>query len=66
MINELLAQYKHLIDFNDKMQKSNYKFVEGYIGFQKRKKRKDWEKDCVDFLNGAIQVQNEFLSNIRK
>ena len=65
MINSLLAQYKHFIDFDDKMQKSNFKFVEKYIAFQQRKNRKDWEQDCVDFLVDAIDLQNMLLSHIR-
>ncbi|MGG3987320.1 hypothetical protein [Bacillus smithii] len=66
IMNDLLARYKHLIDFNDKMQKSNYRFVEGYLSFQKRKNHEDWEQDCIDFLKGAIKVQEDLLLNIRK
>jgi hypothetical protein len=65
-MNELLAKYKHLVDPNDKMQRSNLKFVEGYLSFQKRKNRDGWEQDCVDFLKGAIHVQEDLLLNIRK
>lgn len=64
MINVLLGKYKHLINFEDKMQKSNYKFVEGYIRFQKRKNREHWEYDCIRFLLGAIDLQKELLNNI--
>lgn len=66
MINNLLGQYKHLIDFDDKMQKLNFKFVEKYISFQKRKNRKDWEQDCIEFLTDAIDLQNTLLSYIKK
>lgn len=64
-VNELLANYKHLIDFEDKMQKSNFKFVKSYISFQERK-NKDWELDCVAFLIDAIDLQKKLLMNIRK
>lgn len=65
MMNSLLAQYKHLIDFDDKMQKSNFKFVEKYISFQQRKNRKGWEQDCVEFLTDAIDLQNTLLLHIK-
>ncbi|PED16343.1 hypothetical protein CON01_00405 [Bacillus thuringiensis] len=65
-MNKLLAEYKHLIDFQDRMQKSNFKFVECYLKFQKRKNREGWEDDCVEFLKDAITLQNELLVNIRK
>lgn len=65
-MNELLAKYKHLVDPNDKMQRSNLKFVESYLSFQRRKNRDGWELDCIDFLKGAIQLQEDFLLNIRK
>ncbi|PES54467.1 hypothetical protein [Bacillus thuringiensis] len=64
-MNKLLAEYKHLIDFQDRMQKSNFKFVEGYLKFQKRKNREGWEDDCIEFLKDAITLQNELLVNIR-
>ncbi|MEC0031036.1 hypothetical protein P4L24_24650 [Bacillus cereus] len=65
-MNKLLAEYKHLIDFKDKMQKNNFKFVEGYLKFQKRKNREGWEDDCIDFLKDAITLQNELLVNIKQ
>ena len=65
MISELLTKYKHLIDPNDKMQKNNLKFVEGYIGYQKRKNRDGWEQDCIEFLQDAIIVQEKLLLDIR-
>lgn len=64
-MNKLLSDYKHLINFEDKMQKSNYKFVENYIKFQSRKNRTGWEQDCIEFLNGAIDLQKGLLQNIR-
>ena len=64
-VNELLSNYKHLIDFNDKMQKSNFKFVKSYVSYQERK-NKDWENDCVAFLTDAIDLQNKLLLNITK
>lgn len=65
-MNELLLQYKNLLDFNDKMQKSNMKFVESYLKFQKRKKRPDWEQDCIEFLKGAICQQSDFMKHVAK
>ncbi len=65
-ISELLKKYKHLIDFNDKMQKSNYKFVEGYISYQKRKFPEMWESDCIKFLIDAIDLQEKLLLRIRE
>ncbi|UUV46842.1 hypothetical protein [Bacillus phage vB_BanS-Thrax4] len=64
MINVLLGKYKHLINFDDNMQKNNYKWVEGYIRFQKRKNRTGWEDDCIELLVGAIDLQMEFLIDI--
>lgn len=64
-MKELLASYKHLVNFEDKMQKDNYKFVESYIGFYKRKNRPNWEEDCIDFLKGAIKLQEDMLLNIQ-
>ena len=63
MINNLLNKYKQMIDFRDKMQKDNYKFVERYISYQIKKKRDGWERDCIDFLDGAIDVHLSFLSS---
>lgn len=65
-MNKLLAEYKHLIDFKDRMQKNNFKFVEGYLKFQKRKNHEGWEDDCIEFLKDAITLQNELLVNIKK
>lgn len=64
MINVLLGKYKHLINFEDNMQKNNYKWVDGYIRFQKRKNRAGWEDDCIELLQGAINLQMEFLIDI--
>lgn len=47
------------------MQKGNYKFVDGYIRYQKRT-NSDWEEDCIDFLNGAIDLQQKLLNDISK
>ena len=65
VIKELLEQYTHLIDPQDSMQKNNLKFVEKYIGWQKRK-NVDWENDCVAFLKDAIDLQTTLLNHIRK
>ncbi|EOO11330.1 hypothetical protein [Bacillus cereus] len=65
-MNELLAEYKHLIDFKDKMQKSNYKFVENYLRYQKRKNRDGWEGDCIEFLKGAISIQKDLIKIIQQ
>jgi hypothetical protein len=64
-MNKLLNDYKLLIDFEDKMQKDNYKFVEKYIKYQVRKNRLDWEQDCLEFLKDAIDLQKVLLKNIK-
>lgn len=64
-MNTLLAKYRHLIDPKDKMQRSNLKFVEGYLAYQKRNNRDGWEKDCFDFLTDAIDLQEKLLLSIR-
>lgn len=64
-MNELLAKYKSLVDFEDKMQKSNMKFVDSYLSFHRRKNRDGWEQDCIEFLKGAISCQESLLANIR-
>lgn len=66
MISHLLGVYKQTIDFSDKMQKDNYKFVNNYLSYQTRKKRQGWRRDCVDFLDGAIDVQLKFLADRMK
>ncbi|UUV47102.1 hypothetical protein [Bacillus phage vB_BanS-Thrax5] len=63
MINDLLGTYKKIIDFNDKMQKDNYKFVERYISYQMKKNRQGWRRDCIDFLDDAIDVHLRFLGD---
>lgn len=65
-MNELLLKYKHLVDFEDKMQKSNMKFVESYLSFQARKKCDGWEQDCLEFLKGAIELQEHFLTKLNE
>jgi hypothetical protein len=52
-IQKLLKEYKTYIDFTDTMQRNNYKFVENYIRFQKRKYPDFWEEDCVSFVISA-------------
>jgi hypothetical protein len=64
-MNKLLNDYKLLIDFEDKMQKDNYKFVEKYVKYQVRKNRLDWEQDCLEFLKDAIDLQKVLLNNIK-
>lgn len=63
MINKLLGTYKQIIDFTDKMQKDNYKFVERYVSYQMKKNRQGWRRDCVYFLNDAIDVHLKFLGD---
>lgn len=63
-MNELLEEYKLLVDFDDKMQKSNMKFVQIYLSYRSRKKQEGWEKDCTDFLVGAIESQKDLIKNI--
>ncbi|WP_235496629.1 hypothetical protein [Aneurinibacillus migulanus] len=61
-IQKLLKEYKMHINFMDTMQRNNYKFVENYIRFQKRKYPDFWEVDCVSFLEDVIVLQK----NLRK
>lgn len=63
-ISSLLAQYKHLIDLEDKMQKSNLKFVESYVSRQNKKNKNGWESDCIEFLADAIDLQKKLLERI--
>ncbi|PEV64116.1 hypothetical protein [Bacillus thuringiensis] len=65
-MNELLAEYKNLIDFKDNMQKNNFKFVERYLRDEKRKNRDGWEEGCIAFLRGAISVQKELIKVIQQ
>lgn len=65
-MNELLAEYKHLIDFKDKMQKNNFKYVEKYLSYEKRKNRDGWEEGCIAFLKDAISIQKELIKVIQQ
>lgn len=65
MISELLQQYKHLIDYSDSMQKNNLKLVERYLNHQQRKNQSYWEKDCVSFLEDAIDLQKTLLEHTK-
>lgn len=59
----LFYQYKCLIDFEDSMQKNNFKFVDKYLKYQQKKKG-NWETDCVTFLKDAIQLQEKLREQI--
>lgn len=60
-ISTLLNEYKQLINFNDKMQKGNYKFVNWYIQYYKKKKQNNWIEDCIEFLTDAIDLQHKVM-----
>lgn len=50
---QLLAYYKSLIDFSSKDEKSNYKWVESFLKYQKKKH--PTECNC-SFLSTAIEL----------
>lgn len=57
-IMNLLIKYKHLIDFSEKMEKSNYKFVEQYVS--KGLKRNEFQ-DVGEFLVDAIELAEKWI-----
>lgn len=54
-VQELLNEYKSMIDFSDKTQKSNFKWVESYLKYQKKKHP---EEDNVPFMLDVIELHN--------
>ncbi|MNN17247.1 hypothetical protein D3C81_1304280 [compost metagenome] len=52
-VNSLLAKYKSLIDFSDQTQRNNYKTVESYIRYLKKK---DSEEEIVWFIQKTIDL----------
>lgn len=63
-IQELLEQYKQLINFEDKMQKSNFKFVTMFLKYEKRKKKENWEQGCIEFLEDVIDIHKSKVLTI--
>lgn len=63
-IQELLDQYKQLINFEDKMQKSNFKFVTMFLKYEKRNKRENWEQGCIEFLEDVIDIHKSKVLTI--
>lgn len=61
-VQRLLMEYKRHIDFTNRMQRNNYKFVESYIRFQKRKYPDFWEEECISFLEDAIDLQKTLIA----
>jgi hypothetical protein len=59
---ELLDSYKSLIDFSDKDQKNNFKWLVSYLGYQTKNYP---EIDNTQFLLDAIDLQsNTFVRKI--
>lgn len=61
-ILSLIKEYKHLVNFEDKMEKNNFKFMEQYIKRQRRL-NPDYLEDCISFLTDLIDVHKCYLEN---
>jgi hypothetical protein len=59
-INKLLEQYKSLIDFKDKTQKDNYKWIESFIKYQNKKHP---EEDSTEIIKDAIDIHIKCFMN---
>lgn len=54
LLNDLLGQYKTSLDFSDKMQASNYKWINNAILYFQRKDKETWVEESVQLLEGAV------------
>lgn len=52
-VEQLLNRYKNLINFENKDQKNNFKWIESFLKYQKRKHP---EEDNRGFLLDAIAI----------
>lgn len=59
-LNQLLGLYRSLIQFEDKMESSNYKWVNSAILFYQRKDKESWIENSVELLEGAIANLNRY------
>lgn len=61
MLGNLLQQYKNLINFDDRDEKANFKWVSTYIAIeQKRKIYSDSELE--KFMLDAIEIQKRYIN----
>ena len=61
-IDELVVEYKNLIDFTDSMEKNNFKWVMQYLKREK-KKNPSYETECYQFLEDIIDVHKLYVKN---
>lgn len=61
-VEELLIEYKNLINFDDSMEKNNFKFVTQYLKREK-KKNPNYEKDNILFLEDVIDIHKRYIKN---
>ena len=61
-IDELLSEYKELINFDDSMEKNNFKWVVQYVKKEK-KKNPSYETECYQFLEDLLGVHKLYLEN---
>lgn len=59
-ILSLIETYKHLVNFQDNMEKNNFKFMEQYIKRQRRL-NPHYLEDCISFLTDLIDVHKGYL-----
>jgi hypothetical protein len=57
---ELLEQYKSLIDFGNKDEKNNFKWVEFFLRYQKKH---HIEEDNCKFLSDAIDLHQKLFQS---
>jgi hypothetical protein len=60
---ELLEQYRSLIDFGDKDEKNNFKWVESFL--KNQKKRHPEENNCT-FLSTVIELHQKLFVSRRE
>lgn len=59
-VMNLLIKYKHLIDFSEKMEKSNYKFVEQYVS---KGIKQNEIQDTYEFMIDAIDLIEKWIEH---
>lgn len=57
-VDVLLVEYKSLLNFKDKTQSDNLKFVEFYIRYTKKKDKENWIEKCCWFVREAISLHS--------
>lgn len=63
-LNYLLGRYRSLIDFTNKMEASNYKWINSALLFYQRKDKENWVDNSIQLLRGAILNLERYRANL--